>query len=104
MCLILTPIVYLWVQEIHLLLLVFAVYGFFIQGVFSWTPQRDVPVQTLQNAADVVWTVALKPAARLRWPILTILRAMEDCNDRNPSIASSISYTMTYGKPTTTPS
>src|SRR5499427_2717325 len=38
MCLILTPIVYLWVQDIHLLLLVFAVYGFFIQGVFSWTP------------------------------------------------------------------
>jgi len=38
MCLLLTPIVYLWVQEIHLLLLVFAVYGFFIQGVFSWTP------------------------------------------------------------------
>jgi MFS family permease len=38
MCLILTPIVYLWVKDIHLLLLVFAVYGFFIQGVFSWTP------------------------------------------------------------------
>src|SRR5262245_39236420 len=38
MCLILTPIVYLWVQDIHVLLLVFAVYGFFIQGVFSWTP------------------------------------------------------------------
>lgn len=37
MCLILTPIVYLWVKDIHLLLLVFAVYGFFIQGVFSWT-------------------------------------------------------------------
>ena len=37
MCLILTPIVYLWVQDIHLLLLVFAVYGFFIQGIFSWT-------------------------------------------------------------------
>jgi len=37
MCLILTPIVYLWVNEIHLLLLVFAVYGFFIQGIFSWT-------------------------------------------------------------------
>jgi len=36
MCLILTPIVYLWVQDIHLLLLLFAVYGFFIQGVFSW--------------------------------------------------------------------
>jgi MFS family permease len=38
MCLILTPVVYLWVQDIHLLLLVFAAYGFFIQGVFSWTP------------------------------------------------------------------
>jgi MFS family permease len=38
MCLVLTPIVYLWVHEIHLLLLVFAVYGFFIQGIFSWTP------------------------------------------------------------------
>jgi MFS family permease len=38
MCLILTPIVYLWVKDIHLLLLVFAVYGFFIQGIFSWTP------------------------------------------------------------------
>jgi MFS family permease len=35
--LILTPIVYLWVKEIHLLLLVFAVFGFFTQGVFSWT-------------------------------------------------------------------
>lgn len=35
--LVLTPIVYLLVKEIHLLLLVFAVYGFFIQGVFSWT-------------------------------------------------------------------
>jgi MFS family permease len=38
MCVILTPIVYLWVKDIHLLLLAFAVYGFFIQGVFSWTP------------------------------------------------------------------
>jgi MFS family permease len=37
MSLTLTPIVYLWVQDIHLLLLVFAVYGFFVQGVFSWT-------------------------------------------------------------------
>ncbi len=35
--LILTPIVYLLVKEIHLLLLVFAVFGFFTQGVFSWT-------------------------------------------------------------------
>src|SRR5215831_4521262 len=38
MCLVLTPIVYLWVKDIQLLLLAFAVYGFFIQGVFSWTP------------------------------------------------------------------
>jgi MFS family permease len=37
MSLVLTPIVYLWVQDIHLLLLCFAVYGFFVQGVFSWT-------------------------------------------------------------------
>jgi MFS family permease len=33
----LTPIVYLWVKNIHLLLLAFAIYGFFVQGVFSWT-------------------------------------------------------------------
>jgi MFS family permease len=38
MCLILTPVVYLWVKDIHLLLLAFAIYGFFIQGCFSWTP------------------------------------------------------------------
>src|SRR5262249_57232360 len=37
MSLTLTPIVYLWVKDIQLLLLVFAVYGFFVQGVFSWT-------------------------------------------------------------------
>ena len=37
-CLILTPVVYLWVQDIHVLLFGFALYGFFIQGVFSWTP------------------------------------------------------------------
>ena len=38
MCLVLTPIVYLWVKDIHLLLAAFALYGFFIQGCFSWTP------------------------------------------------------------------
>jgi len=38
MCLILTPIVYLWVEDIHVLLFALVVYGFFIQGVFSWTP------------------------------------------------------------------
>ena len=38
MCLILTPLVYLGIRDIHLLLAAFAVYGFFIQGCFSWTP------------------------------------------------------------------
>src|ERR1700751_903319 len=38
MCLILTPIIYLWVKDIHVLLFAFAVFGFFIQGIFSWTP------------------------------------------------------------------
>jgi MFS family permease len=38
MCLVLTPIVYLWIRDIHVLLFSFAVFGFFIQGVFSWTP------------------------------------------------------------------
>ncbi len=37
MCLILTPVVYLFVQDVHVLVLAFAVYGFFIQGTFSWT-------------------------------------------------------------------
>ena len=37
LCLILTPIVYLWVQEIHLLLLVFAVYGLLHPGRLFWT-------------------------------------------------------------------
>ena len=38
MCLILTPLVYLGVKNIDLLVLAFAVYGFFIQGCFAWTP------------------------------------------------------------------
>jgi MFS family permease len=38
MCLILTPIIYLWITDIHVLLFSFAVFGFFIQGTFSWTP------------------------------------------------------------------
>jgi MFS family permease len=36
LCLILTPIVYFWVQELHLLLVAFAIYGVFIQGIFAW--------------------------------------------------------------------
>jgi hypothetical protein len=43
MSLVLTPIVYLWVHEIHLLLLVFVIYGFFVQGIFwsttVWLPE-----------------------------------------------------------------
>jgi MFS family permease len=38
MCLVLTPIIYLWIHDIHVLLFSFAVFGFFIQGIFSWTP------------------------------------------------------------------
>ena len=38
MCLILTPLVYLGIKNIDLLVLAFAVYGFFIQGCFAWTP------------------------------------------------------------------
>jgi MFS family permease len=38
LCLILTPLVYLGIKDIHLLVLAFAVYGFFIQGCFAWTP------------------------------------------------------------------
>jgi MFS family permease len=37
MSLALTPIVYLWVQNIYVLLFAFLVYGFFVQGLFSWT-------------------------------------------------------------------
>lgn len=37
MSLILTPIVYLLIKDIHFLLPVFAIYGFFISGIFSWT-------------------------------------------------------------------
>src|SRR6266480_5297669 len=38
MCLILTPLLYLGIKDVHLLVAAFAVYGFFIQGCFSWTP------------------------------------------------------------------
>ncbi|TMJ30343.1 MAG: MFS transporter [Alphaproteobacteria bacterium] len=60
MCLILTPIVYLWVHEIHLLLLVFAVYGFFIQGIFSWMPiwlPELFPTRMRATAAGFIFNV-----------------------------------------------
>jgi MFS family permease len=37
-CLVMTPIVYMWVKDIYVLLLILAVYGFVIQGVFAWMP------------------------------------------------------------------
>jgi MFS family permease len=36
MSLILTPVVYLWAQEIHVLLLSVGVFGFFSSGIWSW--------------------------------------------------------------------
>jgi MFS family permease len=38
MCLILTPVVYLWAQEIHVLLFCVGVFGFFTLGIWSWAP------------------------------------------------------------------
>jgi MFS family permease len=38
MSLLLTPVVFLWVSDLQLLLLAFAAYGFFVQGLFSWMP------------------------------------------------------------------
>jgi MFS family permease len=38
MCLVLTPVIYLWIKDVHVLLFSFAAFGFFIQGIFSWTP------------------------------------------------------------------
>jgi MFS family permease len=38
MCLILTPVVYLWAQEIHVLLFCVGVFGFFFLGIWSWAP------------------------------------------------------------------
>jgi MFS family permease len=38
MCLILTPVVYLWAQDIHVLLVCVGVFSFFTQGIWSWAP------------------------------------------------------------------
>src|SRR5262249_36393276 len=60
MCLILTPIIYLWVQDIQVLLFAFAVYGFFIQGVFSWTPiwlPELFPTRMRATAAGFIFNV-----------------------------------------------
>jgi MFS family permease len=60
MCLILTPVVYLWVHEIHVLLLVFAVFGFFVQGIFSWMPiwlPELFPTRMRATAAGFIFNV-----------------------------------------------
>jgi MFS family permease len=38
MCLVLTPVVYLWAEEIHVLLFCVAVFGFFTLGIWAWAP------------------------------------------------------------------
>jgi MFS family permease len=38
MCLSLTPAVYLWTHDIHVLLLLVGVFGFFTQGIWAWAP------------------------------------------------------------------
>ena len=60
LCLIVTPIVYLWVKNIYLLLLVFAVFGFFTQGVFSWTAvwlPELFPTRMRATAAGFIFNV-----------------------------------------------
>ena len=38
MCLILTPVVYLWAHDIRVLLILVALFGFFTQGIWAWAP------------------------------------------------------------------
>ena len=38
MCLILTPVVYLWVTNVYVLLFWVAVFGFFTLGIWAWAP------------------------------------------------------------------
>lgn len=38
MSLFLTPVVYMWVQDVYVMLIAFGIYGFFVQGIFSWLP------------------------------------------------------------------
>jgi MFS family permease len=38
MCLVLTPVVYLWAQDIRVLLLCVGVFGFFSLGIWAWAP------------------------------------------------------------------
>ena len=38
MCLVLTPIVYLWAQDIRVLMVAVAIFGFFTLGIWAWAP------------------------------------------------------------------
>ena len=38
MCLVLTPVVYLWAEDIHVLLVCVGVFGFFTLGIWAWAP------------------------------------------------------------------
>jgi MFS family permease len=38
MCLVLTPVVYLWAENIYVLLICVGVFGFFTLGIWAWTP------------------------------------------------------------------
>ena len=38
MCLILTPVVYLWARDIYVLLFCVGVFGFFTLGIWAWAP------------------------------------------------------------------
>lgn len=60
LCLIVTPIVYLLVKNIYLLLFVFAIFGFFTQGVFSWTAvwlPELFPTRMRATAAGFIFNV-----------------------------------------------
>ena len=38
MCLILTPVVYLWAHNVRVLLFLVGFFGFFTQGIWAWAP------------------------------------------------------------------
>lgn len=60
LCLIVTPVVYLLVKNIYLLLFVFAIFGFFTQGVFSWTAvwlPELFPTRMRATAAGFIFNV-----------------------------------------------
>src|SRR5262245_16741374 len=84
MCLILTPIIYLWVRDIHLLLFAFAVYGFFIQGVFSWTPiwlPELFPTRMRATAAGFIFNAPRLISAIAPLIAGTLILSLGGCHD-----------------------